>query len=583
MPNGDITFDQGVCTVGIDLNWLKTNGELPVCVAQPTLVIPYAIHQDESRPDSIALAQAILSDETGQPELFKWFNGEKGVLLFPEYAFGSTDFAAIHQMIQNYPTPLIVIAGFGAVRGNDLNELLRNCQPTWPQGRENIIEDNRYNAGWCWIHCATEDTKCYVFLKNFLEQRFEIAGLEGLTEGDHILKVETNDLVLYPLICADIICNQHDSPRNRIERSLPVTAGGQPDANKHILVAALLYTPEPYHDLWRPVINEIVSLHNQNTILCTVNQLASQLNAEAQRDKWRCLTGGFINKAVMPNAPTLPLPRVRYVSTDNASGLILRQPCTGVACGHFRWVNTADQGRNVWRPHVRLKFEIGGFEELGYCDEFHELKHYIQRRKTTICGRYHNSSSSFISAGLDQIIAETNENHLTPRLWTKLLTGVDESVSDLDIDSMDSVEDHLDRALAVFSTVQNITGANPLTGDSFRGQLQWHDNNEMLVWKSPKHDWRKMQQLLENSALKHPHEPQLIVLGGGYMGHDSPPKLIQQGRFTDFTTNKESKEFTQSRTRHIFWKPLGEIENKMIDTQTNQDQKRDEILQYLES
>ena len=100
MPNGEVNLNQGICTVRLDFNWLKGNGELPICVAQPTLVELAVTRQDESRPDSVALAKAILTDDTDQPQLFKWFNGEKGILLFPEYAFGSTDFGTIHQMIQ---------------------------------------------------------------------------------------------------------------------------------------------------------------------------------------------------------------------------------------------------------------------------------------------------------------------------------------------------------------------------------------------------------------------------------------------------------------------------------------------------
>src|SRR6185295_9040534 len=106
--------------------------------------------------------------EDGAPRLTRWLGGvyKSGILAFPEYAFGSGDFAALNTLVRNYPEPLIVLAGFGAVPGKSINSLLESCTATWPQGAAGIDRLARYNAGWCWVHRGPSDTTCYIFLKN---------------------------------------------------------------------------------------------------------------------------------------------------------------------------------------------------------------------------------------------------------------------------------------------------------------------------------------------------------------------------------------------------------------------------------
>ena len=123
MPTANPTFDAGVCTVVTDSEWLNVNGEIPVCLAQPALVDPALVSVDGARPDSLALARAIFELENGQRRLSRWFDGQNGLLLFPEYAFSSADFAALNQLVADHPSPLIAIAGFGAVDGAGLPAL----------------------------------------------------------------------------------------------------------------------------------------------------------------------------------------------------------------------------------------------------------------------------------------------------------------------------------------------------------------------------------------------------------------------------------------------------------------------------
>ena len=289
MPNLNPTFEGGVCTIRTDTAWLNHNGEIPVCLAQPQLVDPAAVSIDDARPQSLVLANAIFADDYGLRRISRWFNGESGLLIFPEYAFSSRDFDALNDLIALHPHPLIVIGGFGAVEGANLLQLLNKCTATWNTGAAGVDPQSRYNAAWCWIHHGPGDSSCYIVLKNFFEQQVEIALINGLTCGDHILQIEAQDLLLFPIICSDLVCEQVTSARTRISQKLQnVPANG-----RRVLVTAPLYTNKPESNHWPGVINNIVSLNNRQAGLILVNQLAAKPFLDAADDKWRDLRAGL--------------------------------------------------------------------------------------------------------------------------------------------------------------------------------------------------------------------------------------------------------------------------------------------------
>ena len=570
----------GVHRVQIDANWLNSNQELLVCLAQPQLVAPGFAINDLPRPESVSLAQAIFRTSGNEVDLSRWLGGSPGLLMFPEYAFGSGDFDALNQLISAFPTPLIVLAGFGAAKGDALTGLLNRCKSTWPRGATAIDSQARYNGGWCWVHQGPGRTDCHVFLKNYIEQRFELAAIPGLIAGTSILRVETNDLVLYPLICADLLSTENAGPRARIRQSQPLR-NGSPDRNKRMLVAGLLYSDKPFHDLWRGVINDIVTLHGQTAALMTVNQLVAPPQQEADQDKWRCLSGAFINKAIMAACPSDPLQPVRYVSTDSASGLIMRQPRVGVACGRLRWVDSATEGRNVWVPHARRVFEGGILTDVSDTVSGMETRRYIGRRRHSIEDRY-NGSRLLVVGGLDEMLRDVLLENLTPRLWPKLLYGVESVPAPISADDIDTTTPLLEPALGVLAAVQNVTVATPLAGTTYSGQLKWN-LIEILVWNAMNHDGRSMIKLLQNSAKDNAREPRLIVLGKGKNGREPSPSEIQSDRLTDFTIAPGSGGITSARFRHVSWRLIGDVENILTDPDPDKtlDQKRAAILAYL--
>ena len=137
----------------------------------------------------------------------------------------------------------------------------------------------------------------------------------------------------------------------------------------------------------------------------------------------------------------------------------------------------------------------------------------------------------------------------------------------------------LEPALAVFAAVQQATGATPLTGSPRRGQLRWGDW-DILVWNSPRHNCREMQVILGLCALDYPLEPQLIVIGKGVSGHFDAGRIVPD-RFSEITESRELGSITESRPRHIDWRPLGQVEIPLITPQMTREQRCAAILQQL--
>lgn len=571
----------GVWKANSDQFWLDENRELQVCLVQPDAVKKKAILNDAPRPQSLALAGAIFGKEDGEAPLARWFGQQPGVVLFPEYAFGSRDFSALNDLIKGFPGRLIVCAGFGIVRGNSLRELLNSCKPTWHKGASAIEPLGNYNAGWCWIHEGENRTRCFIFLKNFLDQKLEVP---LVTPGNSIFRLDAKDLVFYPLICADLISDQPEGPIVRIENSLPTTDDRLPDLNKKVIVAALLYTKEPYHSLWHPAINQVVQLHESNGGLITVNQPFTGPPPDVEADQWRCLSGGFISRAIMSGNPLPLLQPVRYVRTDSASGLILRSS-GGVSCGSFRWVDKAHLGRNVWVPHVRRFWKKDKLEESRESAVLHEFKRYVDRHRSKIVGLFDPSATSMIESSLDRVAKETQENRVHPRLWSRLVTGVEEPPATMNFDSMDEVSGTLDFALGGFACVEEATGGQLLTDNKDSGQLLWEER-EILVWNSHTSNTSKMYHLLQTFCLKRQGERMLIVLGKGTGGYREAKKVVAKkvspDRLTDISTNRDrgNRSFTQERVRHVFWCPLQKLEN-ILDKRTDVEVKKRAIRQML--
>lgn len=565
----------GVGKVTVGGNWLDNNGQLPLCIAKPPLRTT-SVEDDESDPEIIAFARSIFEKggETYTP-LQKWFTRRPGVLVFPEYVFSSTDFPILDGLVKQSSTPLIVLAGFGAVRGSKLIALLGSgCTAGWEDGADVLVETSRYNAGWCWVHEGNGNTRCFVFLKNFLDQTYEIFAIPDLATMQSILCVQFNNLALFPLICADLICTQADGPRARIVRALSTMGMGS-----RAVVCALTYNTNPYSPWWRTAIDHVVDMHQQSTVLVVANQNVAKPRPEETEDRWRCLSGVFINKARM-DKHKLCLPYARQVETETSSrGLIFRCPDEGIAVGEINWdPRTAASGLYVWQPIVRLQWKPSGFEQLANLVNFYEIYRYLCRRREEILQLF-PAARVPIESGLATIVGATLKEDLTPRLWPELLDGPYAGNPAPSPDELHLFFSDLDRAFAVFAAMLVATGGTRPPVGLGRGQLTWTDK-ELRVWRSPRLKDREMLGILQKVALEGGVVAPLIVVGRGQpLGSAAPPQSIDvpaqraaPHRRTDISYIPESgdtDDIESARQRRVYWRPMGDVEDVLLNPPQN--------------
>ena len=566
MINGIDFSTAGVARVRVARKWLNPSGRLPVCIAKPPRRL------DEIANDGIAVgtsdfARRILEvGQNGASEVQKWFQGEAGLLVFPEYAFSSQEFAGLDECVRSHPSALMVLAGFGAVETLQLEELLQNgCLAGWPDNQP-LAASSRYNVGWCWIHDSPGKTRCVLFGKNFIEQGPEIA-IPNLRNRQSILCIETDDAVIYPLICSDLISQEPNSPRWRIAQSLQSLIG------KRSLICTLSCNDTPADDRWKTAIDDVVQMQQNKAVLLFANQPVASPHAEEEGDKWRCLTGAFVNRARMPNSPKLPLAAMRYVLTPAAAGLVFRHPDEGIADGQIDWshANPAT-GRFVWQPGSRLAWNNGQFAELDGNVDFYETRRYVERRSRLIVADFAESTRGTLIATLNELVAQNDLGQVTPRLWPELIDGLQPVEPQRSADQMYLDQDSLDQAFGVFAAVQVATNGQTIAAGQGRGQMDW-EGKDIRIWHSPRLREGQMLNECEALALEGGSMPPLVVVGrGSGVGVAVPAQIVSPvkalpDRQTDITVamGDEGGDIESTRLRTVFWQHSGVLEQVLTD------------------
>lgn len=570
MSNGMDFNTPGIAKIQVAGKWLNKNGRLPVCIAKSPVRVN-EILADTAVPGGSAFAQAILLKVGNSPSpLETWFAQQAGVVLFPEYSFSSKDFPDLDTRVRQHPTRLIVLAGFGAVLGSDLAELLQNgCSAGWQNGAAALSAEARYNAGWCWIHESPGHTRCIVFVKNFIDQSLEIAEIPNLQALETILHIETDDLVLYPLICSDLISEQPNSPRVRAAQSLSQLGNAKRSA-----ICTISCNPKPQSRWWRTAIDNVVQMQQHQTVLIFANQPVTKARPDEDSDRWRCLSGAFVSRTRMQEPPRAPLPWLRHVSTEGAAGgLILRHPDVGAAVGLIGWDFSPATGLFVWEPRMRLAWRNGQLVALDGTADLYETQRFVERRGTSMVAGFAEPNQPPIIASLKSLVSQGNIAEVTPRLWPGLLDGLRSPKPARSADQMYRNQDELDSALRILAAIQVATNGQPVTAGDHRGQLNW-DGKEIRVWHSPELREDQMFTACTKLALAGGSAPPLIVVGRGCpfgaslaaQAVNPPPQQAIPDRQTDFTNpmGGRDSDIEAARPRNVFWQQIGTLEQALV-------------------
>jgi len=481
-----------------------------------------AVADDVSRPGAIAVLRDLLAGGTAdeQPALPQMVPGAAPVLIVaPEYAFGSSDWPAIDELVRGAARPLVLLAGFGATNAQTvLNWAANEVESTerhlsWNQDANPVSPAMRVNGGWCWIHEPGADTHCIVYLKNVLQQAVEAVQLPDLQAGEIILHLSCGDLDLFPLICADLIqpAAQHaGSPQARIRDILADVAVERPA----LVVGSLLQ--HGFNTNWEIAVNALLNtvLVGRPAAVALCNIAHDRPRSDEQEDKWRSLTGVFAPFGALPKGQA-DLPVARALNAQGIAGAVVRHTNGCATAGMVAWspydpVN----GVMVWRGNMYCSVTDTGLAlpvEPAPAADACEIARFLRRHPPG------DGMAPRLTDGISIINAQLHGGSLPSpdTILSATLDGVAVSVErDPDALSDAEVTTALKAGLHALATIRSIEGVIWQDCAGMTGQLRIEaQQRHLLIWRSPSESPRSMQRHLANWKLRGGTHPDLAVLG----------------------------------------------------------------------
>lgn len=538
-----IFFDEPskVATFKVDSRIRAPDGRLNVTILQTECASDDQVGSDASRPANVAALNDLLGEggRHGAPVLRDFAPGNiPAVIVAPEYAFGSSDWAAIDAAVRKSAQPLVLIAGFGAITGKTVLDWAAAGDEgtvrklSWDQAKHPFSEVLLINGGWCWIHGLAAQTVCIVYAKNHLEQTNE-AQLP-LASGQILLHLAFEDLDIFPMICADLVQSYADGEGTairRIETFLKSNPGTRP-----ALVVGSIYQLRQ-NDNWNTAIDHWLNVAtvSRPALAVLANVANCSYLADEAIDKWRSLSGVYARFTDIPRNQR-NLPAGRAIESQNVRGAVVRNTQPQLVGGPIAWGPYRPTGNLfVWHAHLSCALTSVGISipvavPPPICQT--EVVRFLHRHKPE------KSWSPRVSDGLKKLIRhlEARDRPTSQRLLQTFLQGPDSG----DIYDPDDLHEpgvvHSLRsavfALAMITTSQDIAWQ---ADDNLAGQLLL-GNAELtiLVW----HDIRKTQRQLTASLVNWQqmigYHPPLVALCSG--PHGSPMEgVIKGGRRAHFS------------------------------------------------
>jgi len=580
-------MNSGCITKSIDGNWL-TNSHLSVCLLKLDSPTESEWQNDRSRVSNLSIITKLLqsSGASHQGLLAQEFSDKPSLVLAPELAFGSPDFESLDALVKQYNKNLILICGFGFTQGDKLTSLAENAdvEGIWHTPPNS---NKKYNGGWVWVKNGNT-THCYIFLKNFFEQQYEIA-FPNLVEGDCILRLEGNDLVIFPMICADLISKEDKSPCKRIIESLNTSSS----SNKQVLVTGSLLNDKSASGHWKAAIGDLLEDSKTSNVRLLLSNCKNPTPLQNEdQDKWRCLSGAYQHRQGC-KPPKNPLPNLRYVDDTKFSGIVLRNPEIGATFGKLKWTNSSSEGLHAFSECSQYGWDSSEFYLRDGLCAADELYRFIVRN---MGGILHNKITSndatktLANTELNKLLTELSPVPGSPlraaagELFQKCLKGIDKDISFCP-DQLHSQADSLDCTITTLKLVQGAIEAKlmPKGEELDFGQLLSSDSNhEILIWGSSEYKASDLYSKVEEGIVIDGGSARVLTIivrgnGGGMLPKDG---RIKSGRLADIANSPPlnsgedilvDQDICEARDRVVFWKNQGHIDEILSSTDISQD------------
>lgn len=334
--------------------WFTDQAEAHVVLAQVAPPAEAVLRQGESRPWVVQTLESLLGADQRLAQIVT--ANRPAILLLPELALGLDDWAAVDALVRGWQRPLILISGFGFSRGDRITAWVQEDGPTtrhagWPAD-EGPAAARVYNGGWCWVH-RPGATACVTFLKSTAEQHEEIH-IEGLDHGTAHLAIRVDDLIIFPVICSDllnIVAGQRVVAR-KIARYLDDHAAN----DTRVLIAGLLLQKSG-HAKWRDAVIDVArTINTERVNVCLINSAHDICSMGEDADRWRDYSGVYIANGRHAFADQFSA--ARRFTTDQIDAAVIRHTSPAVLGGPLRWTFNGATGRHLWA--VQLDYGVDG-------------------------------------------------------------------------------------------------------------------------------------------------------------------------------------------------------------------------------
>lgn len=522
---------------------LLTGEQLHLCLLQ----LPSASVQamtDDARPEAVAALRDLMvgGGPHLQPALQQLAPGQGPVLIVtPEYALGSGDWAAVDAIVRAAPRPVVLVAGFGATAGQTVLDwqaaddgVATRRHLSWAQEPLGISRAMRVNGGWCWIHDPQGTTHCIVFLKNVLQQADEAVYLDDMQQGQMLLRLRFVDVDLLPLICADLIqpaALHAGSPQARIKQILGAPPGDRPT----LIIGSLLQGG--YNENWAVAISSLLNdvLAGRRGVVALANVAHDFPSADEAADKWRSLTGVYAASTCYPKGQA-NLPASRALKAQGVVGAVIRQTHPMATAGFlsFSPYNPV-AGSFVWRGNMAcrilpagLQAPVGRAPEAAVC----EIARFLKRHPPAA------GTAPRLGQGMAAIAEHlfTGQSPAPIPLLTATLHGVDDAgKADPDALAEPETVSALKVGLHALATLTTLDGVAWQGEPKMAGQLRIAASAcHLLIWRSPTLSRQSMLRKLAQWRLQGDDHPDLVVLGATSTG-ELPDGEIGEDRRDDYT------------------------------------------------
>lgn len=330
--------DDNYQSFGVDLDTGVASRGIWLCIAQLPPRSKQEIKSDSACSRNVEVLSEILETAPGEARPLLKQHAQPGqfpVLLCPEYAFGSADWTRLDALVDAFPDPLLLVAGFGQSPLEGLETIRNSASDRDVTLRHGWIEEpesggRAMNFGCVWVKKPGGSREAFLFGKNFLEAQVE--DLNGVFQFRQLTEIVFNDLRLFPFICADVL----ETPTPGAGATVAQRLAGRIVAQHTpaLCIGSLMQTTRQASEKWTVAINRLIQDFGESHVALAISNVASAKYDERKGGSdWRNLSGVYVSKRKQAKGQRRAQESTGYFESTNLMAWPLRSTLPQLAFG----------------------------------------------------------------------------------------------------------------------------------------------------------------------------------------------------------------------------------------------------------